>query len=361
MKSAPQRRHRLVLLTSSFYPVEGGAERQLRTVLGSLHEDIDTSVVTRNTGAQLPKDVHDTPEELRVVRVGWPPLFRGRLKALGQIYFLTVGTIRAIQAKPETVLSLQLGAASTAASIAARSTSASHIIRLTGGARMGARSEPVARSQKWPSRLHMRWITKGATLVAPGRHLLRDAEEHLPSTLSGRFYVPNAVTDCASSASNIGVSGDVLWYHRKDATEASQQLLLHLANRYPKARFTVIGRELPSAPSNTVNLGWVDDVRGVCARHRVLLNTTLFEGMPNVALQALAAGCRVLGVKNNAMMELMDSFPDNVVVSDPYDPEGFSDKLGSLLSLPRGAAQSVPDTESVRVLWREVIKGTKEK
>lgn len=203
----------------------------------------------------------------------------------------------------------------------------------------------------------MRMVTRHAQIVAPARHLLDDACEFMPWTIGRQFHAPNGVSIPSATGALPTERKDVLWYYRKDAEVKSVELFQYLALEHPELSFSVIGEHLQGAPANVINLGWVRDVLDVCAKHKVLLNTTAFEGMPNVALQALATGSRVLGTTNNGLIELADQYPGYVTHCPAHDKRRFSISLTDMVASPRGCPQNVPKSHEVQALWQKLFQG----
>ena len=85
----------------------------------------------------------------------------------------------------------------------------------------------------------------------------------------------------------------------------------------------------PSLSKQVVWLGRRDDVPGLMKASDLLVLSSLWEGMPNVVLEAMAAGLPVVATKVEGVSDLIVSEGDEVTgwVSEPGDPEKFAANL----------------------------------
>ena len=123
----------------------------------------------------------------------------------------------------------------------------------------------------------------------------------------------------------------------------------------PDVSFTVIGADLPNAPSNVDCLGWVSDPEYEISSHHVLLNTSLREGMPNTALQAISQGTRVVGFANAGITELAEEFPTLVDIVEEFTAENYCRTLELVLRKPPGRVQPVATYDEVDQIWRDIL------
>ncbi|MCM3661322.1 glycosyltransferase family 4 protein [Georgenia satyanarayanai] len=152
---------------------------------------------------------------------------------------------------------------------------------------------------------------------------------------------------------------EVIWYARRGEVK-SIDAFLSIAEALSDVKFTVIGEvSSPSVrlPDNVSYLGWLAEPERAIARHRVLLNTSPVEGMPNTALQALAAGLRVVAFDNAGIRELATNYPGYVHFVRGGDVSGMSALLKTVLGLPVGDAQDVPTVEDVVEAWQSLLGG----
>ncbi len=338
-------------------PREGGAEKQMREVLARLEAGGASVRVVTQPIEHEPRRASIPGTTVLILRVGSLSAFR-RAPRLAQILFCLVASFRVAVFRPKVVISLQFGAATVAASVAARVTGARHIIRLTGGGTSRYRSESVARANNWAGRRLVAIATgyRRVTVVAPAHHLLSDFQESFPNRSVEMMWVPNGV-EVPSQHATIADSDryGVVWYARS-GSERSYELFLSVVARRPDLDFIVVGQPVPTAGrANVTSLGWCSDVFAVLGTARVLLNTSVAEGSPNMALQAVAAGCFVVGVDNAGIQELEAAYPNHVSTYSLESPEAAADLLARLhyMTLPPQASVPTPDVTAKR--WNELL------
>ena len=349
---------RCALASGSFWPREGGAERQLADVLRRLDSaGIGTVVVTQVLPAS-PR--HDTLPDgsVRIFRVGSLSAFKSAPR-IGQLVFFVSCFVRLLATRPTVIVSLQFGAASAAASLVSRLARVPHLIRLTGGGTERYRSEPMGRASSWAGRAIV-WVCSAnprALVVAPARHLLADFREAFPGIDVPLKFIPNGVTPPSSPLPGIGARQGVVWYARSGAQNTAG-LFREIAERCPNIPFTIVGREQVSGDLPNVNaVGWTEDIYSVLGAARILLNTSKTEGSPNLALQAVAAGCHVLGAMNAGIVELRTDHPDHVQLFPYGDAADAATKLRELYAKEVPLPAVVPTADSVAGIWTQALIG----
>jgi hypothetical protein len=211
------------------------------------------------------------------------------------------------------IVTMQLGSATAAAGLANRLLRRPHIVRLTGGGTPQYRSEPVARAASPIGRFVVRLLRpESTTVVAPAVHLIADFCESFPASRIPTGIVRNGVGGPPGNSVRWQDRTGVVWYSRS-GTETSTDRFLEIARAAPDVRFTVMGKNYDQTPLGNVHyIGWQSDPESVLGRARILLNTSPNEGMPNMALQALVAGCWVVGPPNQGLTELQTQHPEAV-------------------------------------------------
>ncbi|WP_082622957.1 glycosyltransferase [Terrabacter sp. Root85] len=314
----------ILLASGSFSPREGGAEKQMRNVLSlAARSGASVSVVTQVIDGQPRRSSIDG---VNVTRVGSVSLFRG-LPRIGQLLFTVLVFVHVLVRRPSAVISIQLGTASVGVALARRFCSFNHVVRLTGGGTATHRSEPFARGSSRVGRWAVRMITsKKVTIAAPAEHLLEDFRTVFGPCAALRI-VPNGVPELKSPIPCVDAERTgVVWYARRGAIRSSEAFE-QVVDAAPDLAFTIIGATDRSSDQRVRALGWVEDPYPILGRHRVLLNTSPTEGMPNMVLQALAIGMRVVGPANAGLIELARRFPDRIELVDLARPHEVADAL----------------------------------
>ena len=208
----------------------------------------------------------------------------------------------------------------------------------------------------------MRFATRSrrVTVVAPAQHLLADFRLAFPSVEVDLLHIPNGVVP--PSREVIVKEEDrrgVVWYARSGA-EQSIDSFLAIARAAPELKFIVIGQNLDTLDLESVSsIGWVSDPYTVLGASRVFLNTSLTEGMPNMALQALACGMHVVGLKNRGMSELAGVYGSAVILTDDVQPDTVCPLLRGLHQAPLPTAPGVPSMAHLNSQWEELVKGVR--
>lgn len=343
----------VVLVSCSFYPREGGAERQLRSILAQLVKDgFSVAVVTQVIPGMVP-DPSGFVDGVRIYRVGSVLAFR-KAPRLAGVLFILAALLRTLRMRPTLVLSLQMGTASAAAVSAARILRIPHVLRLTGGGSTRYRSEPVARAASRVGRTWSRLFSRSRTVIAaPALHLLADFSLSFPGSPCETRYLPNGVLLPAEQPEKLD---DVVWYGRS-GSEQSSSSLLEVADRLQNVEFSVIGQlAFDPVPNNVSLLGWQAEPEAVIGRHRVLLNTSLNEGMPNTVLQAIAWGTYVVGFDNPGMREVQARYPESVALVSPDDYPAAASAVKDALGRGRPPEYEVPSDRDVKELWLATIE-----
>jgi len=102
-------------------------------------------------------------------------------------------------------------------------------------------------------------------------------------------------------------------------------IFLEIASRMTDEQFLVAGewatneqRETATALENVTDLGWIDDMRDVYGRTKLLLVPSLVEeGGPRVIVEAFANGIPVVGTDRGGVPGFVDDA--GAIVEDPND------------------------------------------
>lgn len=300
---------RICLVSGSFHPREGGAERQMKQVLAGIARAGHDSMAVTQVLEGWARREYLAESGVSIERVGSRLLFK-RVPRLGMVSFLVAALGRALSLRPNVLISLQFGAATMAANLAARVLRANHVIRLTGGGTAQFRSEPFGRAASRLGSFTVRWCThySRTIVVAPAEHLMEDLHEAFPRLRARHRVITNGVPAVCGGVTE--ESDGVVFYARGGGSEGDAAMLA-LAKACPDLRFVVMGRDIGTF-DNVTSVGWVGDPFDVLRRGRVLLNTSRNEGMPNTVLQAIALGMRVVGASNRGMAEVAQKYPGYV-------------------------------------------------
>ncbi len=85
-------------------------------------------------------------------------------------------------------------------------------------------------------------------------------------------------------------------------------------------------------------LGWRRDVRSLLGAADVLVLTSLWEGLPRVVLQGMAASKPVIATRVDGTPEAIDEGRTGHLL-DPHDVDGFADRIGRLIRDPERARE----------------------
>lgn len=101
---------------------------------------------------------------------------------------------------------------------------------------------------------------------------------------------------------------------------------------------------------NFLLLGWRDDVAELLAASDALLLTSLYEGLPRVVLQAMAAGKPVVATAVSGTPEAVEEGVTGYLLP-PHDTEGMARRLERLLTRP-------PEARKMGEAGRKALKGS---
>lgn len=339
---------KLALVSASFFPKEGGAERQLRQVLSSksLAASYDCWVVTRGRPAFHIVDVQ------RAVT----PASHG-MKAF--FYLETLKRLNDV--RPDAVIASQVGVETGAASIYCALTKTPLAVRLSGG------GVPVSGENRWvvrrvPQPVKMALRVAGdrvpMVLVSPSQRLMVDTIDRIGNGSWDTQIIPNGVSNRMTSTNYPPTVEQpaVVWYGRA-ADGKDPDSFLRLVHACPQLRFKVYGRiELPTIP-NVSNMGWSDTVEDAIPGELAAVSTSRFEGSPNFLLQALACGLPVVAFDIPATRELREAYPGWVTLVPTGDIKELAAALGDLAgrAKERRPLPLVPTISEVSDAWKALI------
>lgn len=348
------RRLRVVIVSSSYWPHEGGAERQLREVFSSdeVARELDVRVLTEPVPGMPHRQVVDG---LMVVRTPDPVPRLPR----PNISFGFNSLTQLARWKPDMVISSQLGAATLAAGIHARRTGIPHIVRIAG-----PRISDVGDGSYSEDLLHLgsrhgaalRWLlgNRRCRVVAPAKHMVASALAQFPELADRISYIPNGVTLKVEDISPTSKC-DVIWHGRDDWFK-NPEAFVSLVKSRPGYSFVALGRsELPALP-NLTDAGWVDDPALFVAGARVALMTSRYEGSPNFALQALTLGVPVAGFRIAALEEFAEQYPDSIFLAERRDIESLGNAVDAACARGPSGRQPVVTLGESRTWWLSLVR-----
>ncbi|MCT1516951.1 glycosyltransferase family 4 protein [Dietzia cercidiphylli] len=117
---------------------------------------------------------------------------------------------------------------------------------------------------------------------------------------------------------------------------------------------------LADVPPNVVQVGWIEDPSEMLASIEVLLSTTPTEGMPNVVLQALASGTKVVGFANAGMSEVSRRYSSGnkyVRLAKTGSVDELCGLLVEALEDDSEVVADVPSMEEVADEWKTILLG----
>ena len=347
---------RLAVCIGSWHPREGGSERQLRQVLPILGErGVEALVITQALPGQKRSAEYDN---VRVRRVGSAVLFRVAPR-VGQLWFVVCVVAQGWVFRPTSVLSTQLGSASIAARVLSSLRRVPHVLRLTGGGAGAAEANEVTRRSSGRSgRFLMRSaLGRRTTVTAPAQHLL-DAFAAKPRLrVNLAKPVMNGVAAFPGQP-DLGAPKDVLWYGRS-GTSKNIAAFCDLVEAAPDISFAVLGAvDLPQTYDSVSLLGWHDRPESVIANYRAVVSTSLSEGMPNVALQALQAGVPFVAFDIPGHREAAQFAPHGVHLVPPGDVTALVRTLRDTESLGRDFSRTIPTLEEAADNWSQLLRGS---
>jgi glycosyltransferase involved in cell wall biosynthesis len=343
---------RVAVLTVDWWPLGGGAERQMYQALRATQPlgHFDIHIFTKALSGQPARESYANCTVHRLRAVHGTTRFSSASFAVGAFW-------RTLWLRPDIIVGSMVQSATFTAYFCSLLIKKPLVVRLAGG---GLTSEGLVETEvdtvlRTRKRSVVRALFRSSrtTVIAPAQHLLDDPalEDLVPA--SRRRLIPNGIELRRSDDASFPPT-DVVWYGRNDPAK-NPQALLRVVEELPGRTFTTIGRiELPPRP-NLTHLGWVATPEDVIASARVVLMTSLIEGRPNFALQGLAFGKWVVGLENTALRELREEFPNSVYLA-PND-EGLAVLLEQTLARTDSPPPvHVPTTQDAAVEWVSLFR-----
>lgn len=346
---------RLALSTDSFFPLEGGAERQLRHVLGLLasDHDWDVTVVARRIDGTSPNEL---VEGLKIVRVGTS---RPTKAGASHAAMLSAGALRA--ARPDALIAIQAGFSALAAVVA--SLTSAHrpatALRLTGGSVDGSE---LARRAMSPARraATLRLLKTVDVIVSPAHHLLHEPGPFASVLLDKGVCIPNGVE---RTDTQFNQPIHVVWVGRDDPVKGLGDFV-DAARRNQALSHVAVGPERTDrlAPANLVYTGWEGDPTARLRTAAAFVSTSRFEGSPNSAREALAAGVPVIAYDIPAYRELAAEVERGVWLVPAQDVAALAKRIRivvaqrSAMDARASVRATLPSLEQVAGQWDELLR-----
>lgn len=338
---------RLVAVSDSFHPLEGGAERQMRRVFDVLvdRHGWDVDVLTRRR-AGMPRCERVGGSEITRIRPGGPHGLQSAAAAIDMF-------VRILSRRPDVVLAMQLGYPTLAAMAAAKLCRARAVIRLAGG--FSGTSEVSLREAHWLSRRVTGWMFDTADLiVAPARHLLDEPGELGRRLRTKGRLIPNGV-DCATTTDAPGTA--IVWTGRDDPIKRLHDFA-DCARMLPQLSFVAVGPEpRPGDPTNLRRTGWLQHPEAELANAAVFVSTSGFEGSPNAVLEALASGVPVVAYDLLGLREVANDYPGWVTLVPDRHIERLACAIEHVVAAPRPSQRpEIPNIEVVAAEWAHTVE-----
>lgn len=341
------------LVCSSFWPIEGGAERQLREVFGSpeVLDRCNTRVFAE------PQNRAGAFGQLEICGGNTRP--RTQHQAHAEFVFRTLTGLHTW--RPKIVISSQVGLATGLAGQYAAMRGIPHVVRLASSGVLptpggGYDLDPLGRrTRKWVAM--RRLLFRGACeFVAPAEHLLDEVVAQYPVLANRVHLIPNGVARRPDLPEGDGEpTADGIWYGRDDWFKNPDDFA-RLAQLTPDLSYLSVGRSKILNEPNIADLGWVTDPLAAIGRARVVVMTSRYEGSPNFAIQALSLGVPVVGYEIAGLRELAARHPYRVFLAEQGDVQGLAKMVRVVLGLERSQPVDTPAVEDVAGLWLDLIE-----
>lgn len=338
----------LAIFSASWYPNEGGAEKQLRKVAERL--SVRGWRVTVITSGPASAEVEGPRIKVRSVNRHWRRNAAQRVTG----WNLFAGTLRSasVHRPPDVILASLVSAASLAGVAYGRSVGRPVVLRV-GGADFSRLAVNRVR------RLQASWMLSGLCgVVVNADHLTTQFKSFERRAFPPVMTIPNGVEPVALPALGIRHPGPTrVLYYTNGGAPKNDPGFLDVVRHCHGLHFRALGRtgHLPRIDNLEVK-GWRADLSEDFGWADVVINTSTSEGSPNFCLQALAAGRPVVGYANAGIAELAGLYPEAVFVARHGDVRGIGQLLQHVRVLyPAGKVQSVPTMAQVSRIWDELL------
>jgi glycosyltransferase involved in cell wall biosynthesis len=146
---------------------------------------------------------------------------------------------------------------------------------------------------------------------------------------------------------------------RRTVAERPDAVFFHAGEGPLDAAFRAAGADLVAAGRLRL-LGRRNDVPALLSASDALLHTALFEGTPNVLLEASHLGCPIVATKAGGAIDVVDDGATGFLC-DPTDTDGLQGRLRSVLgdaSLRHRLSEGGPNRIAARFSLEQMIEGT---
>ncbi len=342
-------RSRLAVFSASWYPVEGGAEQQLRRVVTGLGQSgWAVDVITGTHDARFPEN----HPELRVHGPGSgpePPTAATNIKGPN---LASRSVAAGLRAKPDVILASLVSATTLAAVTVGRLLRKPVVLRL-GGRDLDRLATPGL------GRFQARYVLSSTALVVVNADHLADqldpfARHGLPPVLTIR----NGVDEAPPRPQQEQRLGPLrVLYYTNGGKAKNDPGFAEVVRSRPDILFRAVGStaHLPGEP-NLDRFGWCDDVPSQMEWADAVINTSLSEGSPNFCLQAIACRRPVVGYGNEGVRELQQQFPEAVRVVEQGDLAAMGAALSEDLRYLQVDPSGVRRTSDVTSEWDTLLR-----
>jgi L-malate glycosyltransferase len=360
---------RLIIVSSQFHPVVGGAERQALELAVALRQRQVPVVVLTLHDVRRPRTCGWKP--VPIIGIAYP-----RVRVVGPLmaYLRGVLALKRLARQPVVVQLQTLDQFTLAVGLAAVASRIPVIVRISGAVEM---SDGYLSAQRGLRPWLARWLLRHATRVLALNPEIEDrlvtlgvddsAILHLPNAIPAKFFaLTDHSTQTRPDASRLGV----LSVGRLDKFKGGDVLLRAwalVAKDLPDARLTIVGDgpARPSLEALAKNLSIAGSVSfsgpslDVIEQYRnadLFVLPSLQEGMPNALLEAMASGLACVASDLPGTRGVVSDGTSGVLVP-PGDPQALANALLRLLAdggvrekLGRAARERVQPWASSRLV-----------
>ncbi len=340
----------VAILTHSYFPYMGGAERQIQALAPRLHtRGVDIHVVTRKyKGLKSFEVIQDVP----VHRIPIPGP-----KAIAAVFYI-VGTVRLLQSlRPQVIHAFDLLSPTTAAVLAKLWLGTPIIAKVLRGGILG--DVYKLHHRFWGrSRLSLlrRYVDAFVVISSEIDTELQNAgidsnrREDLPNGVNTEKFAPVSKYEKNALRAQLGFSRDafILVYAGRLEPEKRVEHLLtiwpKILEKHNNAILVIVGSgseeaRLRSQAGTAIHFyGYVDEILPYLQSADLFVLPSITEGMSNAMLEALSTGLPVVVTRVGAAMDVISERVNGLSVP-PDDPQALLSGILEVMDSPSLQAQ----------------------
>ena len=323
----------IAMLTHSYHPVIGGAERQIQNLVPYLAaEDVRLSVITRSvSGSPLTEEINGAT----VYRMPAP-----KPKPLASLSYTSSALLKLRSLAPQIIHAHGLFATTTTGVLAKQALGIPLVVKLMRG---GVDGDVARLRDKFLGRQRLRYFQRHVDrFIVISQEITGELDAHgssddryvyIPNGVDLSRFVPPDAAEKAEIRASLGLSADevVVLFTGRLAPEKRLDLLLRswaaVEDQLPHAKLMIVGTGPDAtmlkrlARPSVIFTGPRDDVAPLLQAGDIFILPSATEGLSNALLEAMAAGLAPIATDVGGASDVIVSGESGILVAPGRENE----------------------------------------